>query len=66
MNDTRQIAFQYALVLIAAIALYAICCAPGALWQDSGLIQYRILHNDIEGKLGLALSHPLFYMAGIA
>lgn len=66
MNDTRQITFQYALVLIAAITLYAICCAPGALWQDSGLIQYRILHNDIEGSLGLALSHPLFYIAGIA
>ena len=39
--------------------------APGALWQDSGLIQYRIWHNDIKGFLGLAISHPLFYMIGI-
>jgi hypothetical protein len=35
------------------------------LWQDSGLIQYRIWHNDIEGFLGLAISHPLFYILGI-
>ena len=56
----------YFAVLGASIALYAISCAPGALWQDSGLIQYRIWHNDIEGFLGLALSHPLFYIIGIA
>jgi len=35
------------------------------LWQDSGLIQYRIWHNDVEGFLGLALSHPLFYILAI-
>ena len=34
--------------------LYVLTCAPGPLWQDSGLFQYRIWHNDIEGKLGLA------------
>jgi hypothetical protein len=36
------------------------------VWQDSGVIQYRVLQNDIEGRLGLALSHPLFYMLAIA
>jgi len=41
-------------------------CAPGPLWQDSGMYQYRIWHNDIEGKLGLALSHPLYHIIGIA
>jgi hypothetical protein len=45
--------------------LYVISCAPAALWQDSGLIQYRIWHNDIEGFLGLAVSHPLFYILAI-
>lgn len=35
------------------------------LWQDSGLIQYRIWHNDIEGPMGLATSHPLFYILAI-
>lgn len=46
--------------------MYGISCAPGAAWQDSGLIQYRVWHNDIEGRLGLALSHPLYYIVAIA
>ncbi len=52
-------------VLIAAGVLYGISCAPGAVWQDSGLIQYRVWHGDIEGRLGLALSHPLYYIVAI-
>ncbi len=52
-------------VLLGAGALYVVSCAPGPLWQDSGLIQYRTWHNDIEGFLGLALSHPLFYILAI-
>ena len=55
----------YVAVLIAAGLLYVVSCAPGVLWQDSGLIQYRVWHNDIEGKLGLALAHPLFYIIAI-
>jgi hypothetical protein len=35
------------------------------VWQDSGLIQYRLWHMDIEGRLGLALSHPLYYILAI-
>jgi hypothetical protein len=35
------------------------------LWQDSGVIQYRVLHNDFEGLMGLALSHPLFYVFAV-
>lgn len=53
-------------VLGFALLLYTISCAPGALWQDSGMVQYRVWHNDIEGGLGLALSHPLFYIIAIA
>ena len=30
------------------------------------MLQYRVLQNDIEGGLGLALSHPLFYIIAIA
>lgn len=56
---------SYIIVLLAAVALYAATCAPGALWQDSGMYQYRIWYNDIEGKLGLALSHPLYQIIGI-
>jgi hypothetical protein len=53
------------LVLIAGVAIYVVSCAPGAVWQDSGLIQYRVWHNDIEGFLGLAISHPLYYIVAI-
>lgn len=56
----------YACVLVGAILLYVVSCAPGILWQDSGLFQYRIWHSDIEGKLGLALAHPLYIIIGIA
>lgn len=56
---------SYVAVLLAAVVLYAATCAPGVLWQDSGIYQYRIWHNDIEGKLGLALSHPLYHLIGI-
>ncbi len=52
-------------MLGCALVLYAVSCAPAVLWQDSGLIQYRIWHNDIEGFSGLALSHPLFYIIAI-
>lgn len=55
----------YIAVFLLAAALYIATCAPGPVWQDSGMIQYRVWHNDIEGKLGLALSHPLFYILAI-
>jgi len=60
-----NIKVSYGSVLLAALVLYVATCAPGVLWQDSGVFQYRIWHNDIEGKLGLALSHPLYHLIGI-
>lgn len=57
---------SYIAVFFAAALLYVATCAPGVVWQDSGLIQYRVWHSDIEGRLGLALSHPLFYIIAIA
>ncbi len=62
---SKNLTFNYFVVLLAAAVLYIISCAPGPLWQDSGMYQYRIWHNDIEGKLGLALSHPLYHIIGI-
>jgi hypothetical protein len=56
---------RYLFVFCGAFVLYVISGAPGALWQDSGLIQIRIWHNDIEGFFGLAVSHPLFYIVAI-
>ncbi len=57
--------FGYVTVFVLSAALYIATCAPNVLWQDSGLFQYRIWHNDLQGKLGLALSHPLYIMIGI-
>ncbi|MBN1973693.1 MAG: DUF2723 domain-containing protein [Sedimentisphaerales bacterium] len=65
ISNTKCSKMSYFLVFFAAAALYILTCAPGAVWQDAGLIQYRVWHNDIEGKLGLALSHPLFYLIAI-
>jgi hypothetical protein len=65
INNRGSVARSYAAVLVAALALYIVSCAPDFVWQDSGMIQYRVWHNDIEGKLGLALSHPLFYVLAI-
>ena len=59
-------AASYFAVLVVAAVLYVASCAPGVLWQDSGMYQYRIWHNDIEGNHGLALSHPLYHLIGIA
>ncbi len=56
---------SYFAVFLAAVVLYIVSCAPGVLWQDSGIYQYRIWHNEIESKLGLALSHPLYHIIGI-
>ncbi len=53
-------------VFVIASALYLLTCLRGPAWQDSGMIQYRVMHSDMEGKLGLALAHPLFYRLTIA
>lgn len=65
MANVTRTPVLYLAVLLAAGTLYAVSCAPGALWQDSGLIQLRVWHNDVEGFLGLAIAHPLFYLAAI-
>lgn len=56
---------SYIAILLIATVLYVATCAPGPLWQDSGMYQYRIWQNDIQGNLGLALSHPLYHIIGI-
>lgn len=56
----------YGVVFAAALALYLLSVAPGPLWQDSGLAQLRVLRGDFHGELGLALSHPLYYLLATA
>jgi hypothetical protein len=56
----------YVVVLAAALTFFVISMAPGVLWQDSGMAQVRVLQRDLVGHLGLALSHPLYYVLAIA
>ena len=57
---------EYLLAVGLALALYLLTMAPGLVWQDSGMSQVRVLEHDLVGRLGLALSHPLFYTIVIA
>jgi hypothetical protein len=53
------------LAVFAAFAiLYGLTCQDGPSWQDSGLFQLRILAVDWQGRLGLALSHPVLIAVG--
>ena len=47
---------------LGGLILYALTCAPGVLWQDSAMFQFRIWHGDLLGDLGLALAHPLYIL----
>ncbi len=62
----ENVPLMYLIVLAGAGILYVLTCAPTVLWQDSGLLIYRIWHNDLQGNLGLAISHPLYILVGIA
>ncbi len=64
-SSKSRVVYVYFAVLLSGGLLYAISCAPGSLWQDSGLIQYRVWHGDIEGFLGLAIAHPLYYLVAM-
>ena len=66
MQIKTNITKNYFTVLVITAVLYLLSCASGPLFQDSGMIQYRVWYNDIQGSLGLALSHPLFYILAIA
>jgi len=48
----------------ASATLYLATCQHGVCWQDSGMFQWRVLHADYSGDLGLALAHPWYIAAG--
>ncbi|NLX15210.1 MAG: DUF2723 domain-containing protein [Phycisphaerales bacterium] len=56
----------WAMVFLAALALYATTANRGVQWQDSGWQQWRIVTGQWEHPLGLALVHPLQYCLGRA
>ena len=57
---------QYFAIFAAGFCVYFLSTGSGPLFQDSGMYQYRIYNNDIVGNLGLALSHSLYHVIGIA
>ncbi len=61
-----RLRYEYAGVLLGAFLLYGLTCAPGVLWQDSGMFQLRAFQGDYQGDLGLALSHPLYMLCARA
>ena len=66
IGKTPHLWRAYWITLAAALILFVLSMAPGALWQDSGMAQVRVLQRDIVGHLGLALSHPLYYVLALA
>ncbi|HOF18750.1 MAG TPA: hypothetical protein PK082_07550, partial [Phycisphaerae bacterium] len=63
---TVRVAWLWTAVFLAATALYVGTAQRGVSWQDSGMFQWRVLTGDYTGKLGLALAHPLYIVAGRA
>ncbi len=62
MSTNSKALKAYPVWLVAGITgvLYLFSLAPGLLWQDSGMFQLRVWQGDLVGRLGLALSHPLY------
>ncbi len=59
-NATRR---RYAAgAVLLGLLLYGLTTAPGVLWQDSGMFQFRVWHEDVLGDLGLPLAHPLYVL----
>lgn len=56
--------YLWACVLCAGCLLYGLTAQQAVSWQDSGMLQYRILAGDYTGRLGLALAHPLYIAIG--
>jgi len=54
----------YAAVFVGFLLLYGLTTQRGPSWQDSGIFQWRIHTLDLNGWLGLALSHPLLILLG--
>lgn len=55
----RMLVFGAALT---GMLLYGLTAAPGLLWQDSALFQFRVWHFDAAGIEGLPLAHPLYIL----
>ena len=55
--------FAGALLAAAFFILYAATAQRGVAWQDSGVLQLRVVYRDLLGVGGLACAHPLYVAA---
>lgn len=60
----RDVRLGWLLCFGLSLALYAATASRGVQWADSTHFMYRIVHGDVTGHLGLALSHPLHHWLG--
>lgn len=65
-TKARPLGRLYLVLLLLSLALYASTAQRGSAWQDSGIFQWRTVHFNLTGWLGLALSHPLLIVLGKA
>lgn len=63
-GGTASLCVLWTGVLCAGFFLYGLTAQQGVSWQDSGMLQWRILTGDYAGNLGLALAHPLYIAIG--
>ncbi|HUW81471.1 MAG TPA: DUF2723 domain-containing protein [Phycisphaerae bacterium] len=61
-DGARGALVGYLAVLAACMILYGLTAAPDVVWQDSGMAILRAWRGDVAGWLGLALSHPSYYL----
>jgi len=61
LTCTKALALYLGL-LVGFTAFYAATAQRGVSWQDSGMFQYRAVHGDYSGELGLALAHPMYIL----
>ena len=59
-----SVARMWCLCVLIFTLLYALTCQHGVSWQDSGEYQWRVLHGDISGQMGIVRAHPLYIGAG--
>ncbi len=58
---------RYGFLLAALFAcLYMATAQRGIAWQDSGILQIRVLFGDLTWRIGLASAHPLYIQAARA
>ncbi|MDX2197462.1 MAG: DUF2723 domain-containing protein [Phycisphaerae bacterium] len=61
---SSRVGANWVVMFAAALLLYTLTAHPGEQWQDSGVQQLRVIANQIEHPMGLALIHPINFWLG--